>query len=89
MGHLRILFSSLGFSNVETFIASGNVIFESPAKNAQTLNPHVTRDPNAVSGIDGRPAKEAMDRYVDSFKSPPTNTNVINIGGSLNGGGQQ
>jgi hypothetical protein len=59
------------------------------AKNAQTLNPHVTRDPNAVSGIDGRPAKEAMDRYVDSFKSPPTNTNVINIGGSLNGGGQQ
>jgi len=37
MGHLRKLFSSLGFSNVETFIASGNVIFESPAKNAQTL----------------------------------------------------
>jgi hypothetical protein len=62
----------------------------SAAKNAQTLNPQVRRDPNAVSGIDGRPAKEAMDRYVDSFKSPPATTNVINIGGSLNGqGGQQ
>ena len=37
MDYLRQLFESLGFSNVETFIASGNVIFESSAKNAQTL----------------------------------------------------
>jgi len=37
MDHLRKLFESLGFSNVETFIASGNVIFESPSQNAQTL----------------------------------------------------
>jgi uncharacterized protein (DUF1697 family) len=31
---LRAHFASLGFSNVETFIASGNVIFESKAKPA-------------------------------------------------------
>lgn len=31
METLRELFSTLGFSNVETFIASGNVIFESKA----------------------------------------------------------
>jgi len=37
MDFLRTLFVSLGFSNVETFIASGNVIFESQAKSAQTL----------------------------------------------------
>ena len=37
MDALRRHFESLGFSNVETFIASGNVIFESPSKNAQTL----------------------------------------------------
>ena len=33
---LRAHFESLGFSNVETFIASGNVIFDSTAKPAST-----------------------------------------------------
>ena len=37
MDFLRRLFESLGFSNVETFIASGNVVFEAPSKNAQAL----------------------------------------------------
>jgi uncharacterized protein (DUF1697 family) len=37
MDRLRKLFESLGLSNVETFIASGNVIFDSPAKNTETL----------------------------------------------------
>ena len=37
MDHLRQLFQTLGFSNVETFIASGNVIFDSPSKNTKTL----------------------------------------------------
>ena len=37
MDALRRHFESLGFSNVETFIASGNVIFETPFKNARTL----------------------------------------------------
>jgi uncharacterized protein (DUF1697 family) len=37
MDFLRRLFESLGFSNVETFIASGNVVFETTSKNAQAL----------------------------------------------------
>ena len=37
MEHLRKLFEELGLSNVETFIASGNVIFEAAAKNASSL----------------------------------------------------
>lgn len=37
MGHLRQLFEALGFSNVETFIASGNVVFDSNSKNTKTL----------------------------------------------------
>jgi uncharacterized protein (DUF1697 family) len=41
MDHLRKLFESLGLSNVETFIASGNVIFDSPAKSAQTLEKQI------------------------------------------------
>lgn len=37
MDFLRQLFESLGFSKVETFIASGNIVFETTAKNAQVL----------------------------------------------------
>ena len=37
MDHLSKLFQALGFSGVETFIASGNVIFETNAKNITTL----------------------------------------------------
>ena len=37
MDFLRRLFESLGFSNVDTFIASGNVVFEARSKNAGAL----------------------------------------------------
>ena len=37
MDHLRQLVEALGVSNVETFIASGNVIFNSTSKSRKTL----------------------------------------------------
>lgn len=37
MAHLRTLFAALGLAHVETFIASGNVIFETPSENAATI----------------------------------------------------
>ena len=37
MEALRKYFVALGFKNVETFIASGNVIFEAPSKDAAAL----------------------------------------------------
>jgi len=37
MDHLRTLFVSLGFKNVQTFIASGNVIFQSSSKSPNIL----------------------------------------------------
>ena len=37
MDHLRGLFEAVGFSNVETFIASGNVIFDAKSKNTQAI----------------------------------------------------
>ena len=41
MDELRRLFEALGFSNVETFIASGNVIFDSPSKQTAALEKRV------------------------------------------------
>jgi uncharacterized protein (DUF1697 family) len=41
MDQLRTLFKALGFSNVETLIASGNVIFDSEAEDARTLEKRI------------------------------------------------
>jgi uncharacterized protein (DUF1697 family) len=41
MGYLRALFEELGFAKVETFIASGNVIFEAPATGAEALEKQI------------------------------------------------
>ena len=41
MEHLRGLFEALGFLHVETFIASGNVIFESPITNIRSLEQEI------------------------------------------------
>ncbi|HEY0004780.1 MAG TPA: DUF1697 domain-containing protein [Pyrinomonadaceae bacterium] len=43
MDHLRQLFESLGFSNVETFIASGNVVFETTSKNTALLERRIEK----------------------------------------------
>lgn len=43
MDQLRNLFESLGFSRVETFIASGNVIFDSPSKSPQALEKKIEK----------------------------------------------
>lgn len=41
MDHLRSLFETMGFAQVETFIASGNVIFDSPNLNSQALESQI------------------------------------------------
>ncbi len=41
MEQLRQIFESLGYSNVETFIASGNVVFETRARNTRRLESEI------------------------------------------------
>ena len=43
MERLRALFEEIGFGGVETFIASGNVIFESRARDVETLATKIER----------------------------------------------
>lgn len=54
----------------------------------QTLNPDASRNTDPVAGIDGRAAKDAMDRYHESFKTPPKTFSVINIGEGVSSGGE-
>ncbi|HEY9151560.1 MAG TPA: DUF1697 domain-containing protein [Anaerolineales bacterium] len=52
MDVLRQLFESLGFSNVETFIASGNVLFETNSKNADDLETKIESRLRETLGYD-------------------------------------
>jgi len=52
MAKLRELFEELGFDDVETFIASGNVIFSSAAKNAANLEKKIESHLEAALGYE-------------------------------------
>jgi uncharacterized protein (DUF1697 family) len=52
MEALRQHFEALGCSNVETFIASGNVIFETTARNARTLELKIEQHLRAALGYE-------------------------------------
>ncbi|HEV7587643.1 MAG TPA: DUF1697 domain-containing protein [Longimicrobium sp.] len=43
MDHLRSLFEALGFTGVESFIASGNIVFDSPSTDAAELEERIER----------------------------------------------
>lgn len=46
----------------------------------QTLNPEASSNPDPVKGIDGRAARDAIGRYLSSFKEPPPAANSFTIG---------
>ncbi|HKJ38790.1 MAG TPA: DUF1697 domain-containing protein [Anaerolineales bacterium] len=52
MDRLREIFESMGFSNVETFIASGNVIFESKSKDVDGLVKKIEKGLNESLGFE-------------------------------------
>jgi uncharacterized protein (DUF1697 family) len=52
MDHLRQLFESLGFAHVETFIASGNVVFETTTRNAKALEKKIEDTLRAALGYE-------------------------------------
>jgi len=59
------------------------------ARAQQTINPDASRSTASIAGMDGRSAKQALDRYHDSFKAPPAAANIFNIGvGTDSGGGR-
>lgn len=52
MDHLRSVFESLGFARVETFIASGNVLFQSPSADTPALEARVESGLRAALGYE-------------------------------------
>lgn len=55
------------------------------AKRKMTINPDAGKNTDQALGMDGRASRESMQRYHDTYKSPPPAVNVINIGGAIGG----
>ena len=51
MDQLRRLFEALGFSDVQTFIASGNVIFDSKSKSTKALEKKIEKYLQDCTGL--------------------------------------
>jgi uncharacterized protein (DUF1697 family) len=52
MDELRAMFIEMGFANVETFIASGNVVFDSKSKSVETLEKKIEEYLHAKLGYE-------------------------------------
>jgi uncharacterized protein (DUF1697 family) len=73
MDRLRGLFEEMGFSNVETFIASGQVIFEARATDTAKLEAKIEKHLRAALGYD-----------VDTFIRTPAQ--LAKVGGQVDPG---
>lgn len=88
MDRLRLLFEDLGLARVETFIASGNVLFDAPARGIATLERRIER---AVAESLGFPAatfiRSARELHAivarDPFSSAPPAALYVGILGSV------
>ena len=49
---------------------------------AQVISPQAGQGPEPAPGLDGVASREAVQRYHNSFKTPPPVVNVINVGGA-------
>ena len=52
MDHLRTLFEEIGLTEVETFIASGNVLFNSPSKSGPALERKIEKQLRTALGYE-------------------------------------
>jgi uncharacterized protein (DUF1697 family) len=64
MDHLRSLFEELGFKNVETFIASGNVIFDTKTTNVKSLEAKIEKHLEKSLGYEVRTFLRSVDDLV-------------------------
>jgi uncharacterized protein (DUF1697 family) len=82
MDHLRRLFEALGFSNVETFIASGNVIFETPSTDARSLEAKIERHLKQSLGYEVTTFLRSNAELADIAKYKPFKAADLNADGN-------
>lgn len=71
MDHLRSLLEGLGLGNVETFIASGNVIFDSRTKNAELLERKIGKHLKKMLGYEVATFVRTIDEVAEVANHKP------------------
>lgn len=71
MSRLRILFEQLGFNDVETFIASGNVLFSTRERNARKLETRIATHLAQALGYDVDTFVRTLEHVEAIAKSTP------------------
>jgi uncharacterized protein (DUF1697 family) len=81
MEQLRTLFGSLGLSDVETFIASGNVIFNSPAADVVALERKIEAKLHASLGYPVATFVRSADELTAIGRHRPFGEDPVPVGG--------
>lgn len=71
MDHLKKLFEKMGFVNVETFIASGNVVFETKSKSVDTIKKKIEIELNKQLGYEVATFIRTTDELKNIFNYKP------------------
>jgi uncharacterized protein (DUF1697 family) len=85
MGRLKGLFDELGFADVATFIASGNVLFSTKAKDAGRLEATISKHLEAALGYDvdtfvRTEAELAAVAQFEAFDAEARRGGAVNVG---------
>ncbi len=83
MDKLKKLFEALGFSKVETFIASGNVIFDSPAKSTSTLEKGIETHLQKSLGYEVATFIRSTSELAEAAKYKPFAESELNADGNM------
>ena len=71
MAELKSLYESLGLCNVQTYIQSGNVIFESSSSDADILKTIIEKEIEITFGFSIAVLIRSTDNFVDVIKNNP------------------
>lgn len=82
MDYLRGLFEGAGFAKVETFIASGNVIFETRSKNTQALEQKIEKHLREILGYEVRTFLRDTSELVAVANYKPFNETELSADGN-------
>jgi uncharacterized protein (DUF1697 family) len=83
MDALRTLFAGMGFRNVQTVIASGNVVFESPERSVMRIQEAIEQGLEAALGYPVTTFIRTMPELTALAEHPLVAGDGINHGGSL------
>lgn len=83
MDHLRSLLEALGLAKVETFIASGNVIFDSRTKDAKLLERKIEKHLKAMLGYEVATFIRTIDEVAEVANYKPFPESELNAEGNV------